>query len=340
MFRSFDGRNLPRTVLAGNGRDREVTRERREYYMQFYGPASAEMKAFWTTAETLWMSERPEPGSIGTGDNPTDRYKPGDIQNLCKIWGDGLAKVEAGSLYAQRIRLVQTEVQHAFKRINNLLDRKRAEYTLPKVDSAIKLDGSPWTSSPGSGWIPVSFVGKSGEAAPYSTLAFGAWSSTDLYLTLVNFEPSEMSHLQAGATTRDQNANPAVWDDDSVETFLCPDPAKPDHAYHFIISASGALWDGEMHGRYSPGDSQWNSHAEVKVVREKNRWIAQIRIPLPDLGLSGAKMGQSLAANFYRNRYCGHPVTWTAWSPSLEPSHFCPKDFGLLHLGGEIGKGK
>jgi hypothetical protein len=303
-----------------------------EYYAQFYGAAGPQMKTFWTTAETLWMSERPEAGSIGTGDNPTDRYRPGDIINLCEILNDGLARVPDGSVYAQRIRLVQSEVQRAFKRINNLLDRKRAEHTLPKVQSAVKLSGVvdqfPWNRMD-----PVSFVGKTGEAAPYSTLAFGAWSSTDLYLTFVNFEPSQMSQIQAKATARDQSANPAMWEDDSVEAFLCPDPEKPAHCYHFIISASGALWDGEMHGTHDPGASQWNSRAEVKVVRESNRWIAQIRIPLDDLGLSGAKAGQALAANFYRNRYCGQPLTSMAWSPSLEPSYFCPKDFGLLHFG-------
>ncbi len=182
---------------------------------------------------------------------------------------------------------------------------------------------------------PVSFAGKTGEAAPYSTLAFGAWSSTDLYLTFVNFEP-EMSRLQAEVTGRDGNA----FEDDSVEAFLSPDPAKPAHCYHFIISASGALWDGETKGALDPADSKWNSGAEVKTFRENHRWIAQIRIPLNDLGVSGAKVGQSLAANFYRNRYCGKPVTYMAWSPSLEPSHFCPKDFGLLHFGADIPKGR
>ena len=72
------------------------------------------------------MSEKPVAGGIGSGDNPTDRYKPSDITNLCKLLNDGLAKVEDGSVFARRIRLVQTEVQHAFKRINNLRDRKRS----------------------------------------------------------------------------------------------------------------------------------------------------------------------------------------------------------------------
>ena len=79
---------------------------------------------------------------------------------------------------------------------------------------------------------------------------------------------------------------------------------------------------------------------EVKTFRENNRWIAQIRIPLQDLGLLGAKVGQSLVANFYRNPDCGKPVTYMAWSPSLEPSHFCPKDFGLLRFGADIPKGR
>ena len=146
-----------------------------------------------------------------------------------------------------------------------------------------------------------------------------------------------MSRIQAKVTGRDQGTPTKTtrWKRSSV-----PTPEKPAHCYHFIISASGALWDGETKDAMDPADSKWNSGAEVKTFRENNRWIAQIRIPLSDLGLSGAKVGQSLAANFYRNRYCGKPVTYMAWSPSLEPSHFCPKDFGLLHFGADIPKGR
>jgi hypothetical protein len=304
-----------------------------EYYEKFYGPAAPEMKTFWTTAETLWMSEQAEAGSFGTGDNPADRFRPAEVVKLCQLLRDGLAKVEDGSLFARRIRLLESEVHHGFKRANNLLGRKRSEYKMPQVSEPIRLDGvidrSPWNRMD-----PISLVGKIGEPAPYSSLAFCAWSSTDLYLSFVNFEPAEMGRIQAKATARDQSANPAVWEDDSVEALLTPDPEKPEHCYHFIVSASGALWDGELKGAGDRDASRWNSRAEVKVVKESNRWIAQIRIPLDDLGLSGTKAGRSLAANFYRNRYCGQPLSTMAWSPSLEPSHFCPKEFGLLRFGG------
>ncbi len=302
-----------------------------EYYTQFYGAAGVEMKTFWTTAESLWMSQKAVAGSFGSGDNPTDRYQPGDVTNLCKILDDALAKAEHGSVQAQRIQLVQREVRQALKRINNLLDSK-PQYTLPKVGDAIELSGrldqSPWNRLD-----PVSLAGKTGEAAPYSTLAFAAWSSTDLYLTVVSFEP-QMSRLQTKVTGRDQNTG----GDDSVEALLCPDPKTPAHCYHFIVSAGGALWDGERKDAAGPADANWNSHAQFKVVRENQRWVAQIRIPLEDLGLADAKVGQSLTGNFYRNRYCGQPVSEMAWSPSLEPSHVCPEDFGLLIFGGDLPK--
>ena len=186
----------------------------------------------------------------------------------------------------------------------------------------------------------ISFVGKSGEAAPYSTLAFCAWSSTDLYLTFVNFEPSEMRHIQAKATLRDQSADPAMWEDDSVEAFLCPDPEKPAHCYHFIISASGALWDGEMHGVQDPDASNGTAARKSKPSGRTTAGSRRFAFPCRTWAFPAHKVGQSLAANFYRNRYCGQPVVYMAWSPTLEPSHFCPKDFGLLHFGGEVSKGK
>ena len=298
-----------------------------EYYTRFYGAAGAEMKDFWTTAQTLWMSEKPAAGGIGSGDNPTDRFKPSDITNLCGLLNDGLAKVEDGSIFARRIRLIQSEVQSAFKRINNLRDRKRSQYTMPKVGGSIKLGGVvdqfPWNRMD-----PVSFTGKTGEAAPCSTLAFGAWSSTDLYLTFVNFEP-EMSRIRMKVTAqRRERLRRRLGGSVPLSRSGKARPLLPFHH-----QCRRGFVGRRNEGRPDPADSKWNSGAEVKVLRESRRWIAQIRIPLNDLGLSDAKAGRSLAANFYRNRYCGKPVRYMAWSPSLEPSHFCPRDFGLLHFG-------
>ena len=305
-----------------------------EYYTQFYGTAGVEMRTFWTTAETLWMSEKAVAGGIGSGDNPTDRYKSSDIANLCKLLSDGLAKVEDGSVFARRIRLVQTEVRHEFKRINNLLDRKRSEYTMPKVGGSIALGGLvdkfPWNRMDA-----VSFAGKTGEAAPYSTLAFGVWSSTDLYLTVRQFragdEPSPGESHGEGRNT---------FEDDSVEAFLCPDPKKPAHCYHFIISASGALWDGETKGDPESADSKWNSGTEVKTFRENNRWIAQIRIPLQDLGRSARRSGSrwrpiSTATDTAGNRspiWLGHPRS----SRAILPQGFRPVALWPRHPKREI----
>ena len=179
-----------------------------EYYTQFYGAAGAEMKTFWTTAETLWMSEKPDPGSIGSGDNPADRFKPGDVANLCKLLNDGLAKVEDGSVFARRIRLVQTEVQHAFKRINNLLDRKRSEYTMPKVGGPIKLNGvmdqSPWNRMD-----PISFVGKTRRGGALQHIGFRCVEFDRSVLDLRQFRAAEMSRIQAKATARTRVQNPA-----------------------------------------------------------------------------------------------------------------------------------
>ena len=80
-----------------------------EYYTQFYGAAGAEMKTFWTTAETLWMSEKARsPEALARAIIRPIATSRATSSNLCKLLDDGLAKVEDGSVYAQRIRLVQT----------------------------------------------------------------------------------------------------------------------------------------------------------------------------------------------------------------------------------------
>ncbi len=52
-----------------------------------------------------------------------------------------------------------------------------------------------------------------------------------------------MNKLTANATERDSR-KPAIWDDDAVEIFLCPDKSRQ-LCYQFIINASGAILDGK-----------------------------------------------------------------------------------------------
>ena len=62
--------------------------------------------------------------------------------------------------------------------------------------------------------------------------------------------------------------------------------------YQFIVSTNGALWDGQMR------NSDWNSDTKVKTELKSDRWIADVVIPMDQLGYTNIKKGDKIRANF------------------------------------------
>ena len=187
------------------------------------------------------------------------------------------------------------------------------------------LDDPAWKNA-----TPLRFVDKNGETAKFKTWGYAAWDTENLYLAFLNYEP-EMKKLTVGATQRDQSYQPGMWEDDSVEIFISPDPQKRQQCYQFIVNAKGIIWDG-AHGQSGTSGVNvgWNSGSEAKTKLEPVRWVAEIKIPFKDLGLTGPIEGKTMAVNLYRSRYCGQPVTYSNWSPILAADNFSPDRFGEI----------
>lgn len=299
-----------------------------EYYNLFYGPASAEMKSFWTAAEEVWNKK-------GKAKDPVNIYKRDVLEKLSSSLDQARAKTGDASVFRQRIDLVAGEFEKAKKRLGNALVLNPPSISIPGPVSGMRMDGnlrgSPWENIK-----PVHFVDKNGDEAKYKTLAWMAWDRHFLYVTFANYEP-EISKLTARATERDQSGDPAVFMDDSVEIYLCPDPANRKKCFQFIVNPKGVIWDGCRTGTEGETNdasamSKWNSQIEAKTKIEANRWIAEIRIPLKDLEITEPFEGKSLALNLYRNRVCGGSPIYGGWSPTLSHSHFTPERFGLVTL--------
>ena len=299
--------------------DLDVDQLVKEYCEKFYGPGGKDMKGFWKTAEDLWMTK----GARGT---PVNIYKKDDLDKLTSCLENAKKKTEAGSAYRKRVELIEGEFLPARRALSNVLVQNPPKITVPGSSPAVRLDGvlddPAWKDAQ-----PLGFVDKNGETARFKTWGYAAWDEENLYLAFLNYEP-EMKKLTARDIRKDQRDGP-MWEDDSMEIFICPDPKKRKKCYQFIVNANGAVWDG-IHGRTPFVDATWNSGAEAKTKLEPNRWVAEIKIPFKDLGIKGPVEGKTLAVNLYRNRYCGNPVTYSCWSPTLAAHHFTTERFGEI----------
>lgn len=113
------------------------------------------------------------------------------------------------------------------------------EIVVPGPTAGIKLDCDfarpPWKDIP-----PMKFFARHGNAPQHKASARTAWDRDRLYFAFTNDEP-EISKLKTLATQRDQADESAVWNDDTIEIFLCPDADDRARCYQFIVSAKGVM---------------------------------------------------------------------------------------------------
>ncbi len=126
-----------------------------------------------------------------------------------------------------------------------------------------------------------------------------------------------------------------IWREDGIEIFL--DPGNRYFVYYqLMINANGALTDMKVDiGENKKDDMEWNSNAEVKTKKFKDRWTAEIRIPLKTF-----ENYKVWGINFCRNN-SQEKGTHTLWSPTVNPSlgnkgFGVPEKFGRLVLDDKI----
>jgi hypothetical protein len=133
------------------------------------------------------------------------------------------------------------------------------------------------------------------------------------------------AELQAPERGRD-NVN--AWQWDSVEVFLCPDPARYRYA-QFIISAKGDIADVLVDldagtGKY--GTPAWNTEVRAVASETADRYVLEMRLGLGSLAAAGLTPGQIWTGNFCRFR-----PDCATWSPTYGGFH-SPARFGQLQF--------
>ena len=310
-----------------------------EYYTLFYGPAREEMRTFWEYVErnyagrTIEARERATAKAEKDGPPPavhTQRVKPIDVfpekvmNKLGSMLDAALAKADPDSLYHQRIKVIRGEFVKGRSRVLASTSDQRTELVLP---GPVTVEGG---NIPYSG--PAPFMDNLNFISPPHALrteAFLAWDNDRFYMRFVCYE-NRIKHIEKACTRRDDGN---LWRDDCVEIFLSPDRNDPGLSYQFIVNPVGTLWDGKYE-RTSAAKAGWASGVEATASIHDDRWTAEVRIPLRDLGLDGnALSGKAIGANFYRNRQTSSATQYTSWSPTGVVSHYAPKKMGAIVFG-------
>jgi len=89
-----------------------------------------------------------------------------------------------------------------------------------------------------------------------------------------------------------------LWEDDSVEFFIAPDPvADPTKFRQFIVSVTGAVYDAR-----DGAAGKWQPAVAVKTLVGDRFWAAELAVPLGELGPGATQPGATLRVNVNRSR--------------------------------------
>lgn len=114
-----------------------------------------------------------------------------------------------------------------------------------------------------------------------------------LYVSFCCLEQSP-SRLVANVTAHDG----PMWEDDSVELFVAPDPvAAPGEFRHVIVSVTGAVYEAR-----NGSTAGWEPAIEAKTTMGDRFWAAELAVPLSELGVGATRPGETLRINVNRSR--------------------------------------
>ncbi len=129
------------------------------------------------------------------------------------------------------------------------------------------------------------------------TRVLAAVRDGNLVFTVQCHQPGEVS-----AVKRQRDGE--LWEDDSIELFLQPDPGQKEY-FQFILNAAGSVFDGKNR------DSSWNCNWQGSAKRTEYGWEGTFSIPCRELGIAQPQEGMEFGVNFCR--HIGDQAS--CWSP-------------------------
>ena len=303
-----------------------------DYCTNYFGPAAAPMRQYWTRAEELWCNM--EVKQRGPADNlNATLYTPEVLRELDGYLEEAATLAPEGSDYAKRI----ADIQKLFRPYLNRVFSAKA--TIPTaqvklVDNAPVIDGvrdAVWDEAE-----PLLLGDKFTGAEPtVRTVARILHDDENLYF-LVECEEPKMNNLAAKCTVNDQD-EAKIWDDDAIEFFIAPDSRVPGRCVQIIVNANGLWWDAAKGTRSFPQgkESEYNSGMTAQVAKSANGWTVELAVPKANLTLDGTPPHTEWRANICRDRQVVSGIDTkeaegTCWSPVQNPFWHTPVRFGYL----------
>lgn len=237
-----------------------------EYYTLFYGPAHAEMKAFFTLAEKVWMRrESRKISSVG------GFLKKADVERYFQLLK--AARQKAGdTIYGKRIDLIVAECR-PMKALFANLQRTGPRFVCLRGKGPVKVDGvldeAFWHRRRGYG-MKTLVKGRKPKNGGRVRLR---WVDARSLAIGVECEESEMKSILAKSSRRD---DPDLWRDDVIEVFI---ETQEVSLYHFVFNANGNFLDECTDPRLRLGKG-WESGVQVAAGHEAGRWTLEIVVPV------------------------------------------------------------
>ncbi|MGE0609528.1 MAG: DUF4838 domain-containing protein [Pirellulales bacterium] len=306
------------------GQEQDVDAMFREYCRLFYGPAEAEMRAFFDYCEANWRETEKDKARADT---------------VLSLFAAAQARADASSEYGQRMALID-EYLKGLRSKSVQLGKKRGPVPVLRLvgDAANKIvvDGQlneeAWENCQPASTVRLREL-QTGGIPTFGTTVKSAWFGNDVYFA-IRCDERRGEKLNIGTTRKDDSA---IWHGDVVEILLETDAKS---YYQIAVSPSGAIADLD---RSVPPHAWfgWDARAEVATHSAEDHWDIEIRIPVtqdendPLHQVVGRKPNRSLpwGINVCRQRIRDNGQEYSAFSPTGADHFHDPMKFAHFYDG-------
>lgn len=253
--------------------DADIDRMISDYHTGHYGAAGKEMAKIYSLIEKRWNDDPAPYVWSGSYTNfPQMLFRRGDAKTIEAHLKAAEAAVAGVPYYASRVKKSAELIRGLWFR---QMDAKSKELRL--VNGKAVIDGTLVSRSK-RGAVP----------SPLRSKIALELKGEFLHIKGEFFQPRNT--IVAKNPGRDSEGGNYG---DTFEIFIDAGPGNLKHgSYQFIVSAGGSLWDGQLR------NSSWNSSTSVKTQLLADRWVADVIIPLKELGYNKIKKGDRIRANF------------------------------------------
>lgn len=250
-------------------------------------------------------------------------------EETCLLTGAGVVAIFPRISAEGDVSIDDLTIEKTVSQAAQPLPRKVAPYEFSKATCAFpavkppvvdgKLDDPCWKDVPAAGAF-LTYGDERSEAAPPTTFK-AVFDKEAIYLAITCSEPG-----MAGLITTAQGVDTGVEQyvgTHSLEIFIDPGRTRF-HYFQFVVSATGALYDGE--GK----DSKWHAQWQARLAVGADGWDVEMAIPFSSLAAPAPRIGEAWGLNICRNR--GPFDSNATWCPVGQLFHN-PSMFGTLVFG-------